>query len=100
MTRIVREKDEAYSNDGGKTWYWLTNNCPCPLEACERHNIPCDPMAQAAAIEKDMDKFIESYRRKQPPVPSSEEQYAMRAAFGPNTEIVDCITGRRFRTSA
>jgi hypothetical protein len=100
MARIVREQDEAYSDDNGKTWHWLTNNSPCPLDACKKYGIPCDPVAQAAAIEKHMDDFIAEYRRHQPAVPSPEEQFAMRAAFGPNAEVVDVITGRRFRTSA
>lgn len=89
---------DAYTEDGGQTWRWTTNNAPCPLDACQEYGIPCNPALQKRAIEKHMDEVIARYKATQPAEPSAEEQYEMRAAFGPGKEVVDVITGRKWRT--
>jgi hypothetical protein len=97
MSRMVYQ--DAYSDDGGKTWYWFSNNSPCPLHACKDQNIPCDVEAQRAAIEVHQDKFLAEYRQRMANhVPGFEEMAQMRAAFGPGKVVRNVITGQEYRT--
>ena len=89
---------DAYTEDGGKTWRWCSNNAVITVQTCKEHDIPCDPVAQEAAYQDHLDKFLASYRANQPAEPSAEEKFEMRAAFGPNADVVDVITGRKWRT--
>lgn len=93
-----KEPSEAYTEDGGKTWRWCSNNSYLMLDTCAKFGVPCDPVAQEAARSAQVDKFLESYRKNQPATPSPEEEFEMRAAFGPGAEVVDVITGRKWRT--
>lgn len=88
----------AYSHDS-KVWRWESNDAPCPLDACKEFGIPCDPVAQAQALQDHYDKVCSAYRSSMKDhVPSGEEEYEMRAAFGPGTEVVNVITGQTHRT--
>jgi hypothetical protein len=88
----------AYTDDG-KVWKWDTNDRPVPLDAAKSYGIPIDPEAQKAAEDAYVDAFITEYRdARKNYQPSAEEQYEMRAAFGSGKDIVDVITGQRFKT--
>jgi hypothetical protein len=57
------------------------------------------PVSQQAAYDKHLGWFLAAYREaRKNYVPSAEERYEMRAAFGPGEEVVDVITGQRFTT--
>jgi len=89
---------EAYTEDGGKVWRWTSNNAVCPLDACVEYGIPCDMDAQKVAREKEIDKVLADYRRRmENHVPSAEEMYEMRAAFGEGAEVVNVITGKKIK---
>jgi hypothetical protein len=89
---------EAESADG-RVWRWTSNGAVCPLDACKEYGIPCDPVAQATAIDEEVEQFLGEYRRMMAGRgPSEEERFEMRAAFGRGVEVVDVITGRRTRT--
>jgi hypothetical protein len=88
----------AYTDDG-KVWRWKSNDKVLMLETCEEYGVPCDKVAQAAARSAELDKFFEEYRKQRKNhQPSAEEQFEMEAAFGPGVEVVNIITGQRFRT--
>jgi hypothetical protein len=89
---------EAYTDDGGATWCWVSNNRPVPLDACREYAIPCDFFAQKAAESAHLDAFMAAYRASQPATPSPEEQFELRAAFGSGKTVVDVVTGRRWTT--
>jgi hypothetical protein len=107
MPRIRREfskvdgrstfKSYAYTDDG-KVWKWESNDRPCPLDACREYGIPVDVNAQRRAERVHIDAAMAAYRASQPAVPSEEEQYEMRAAFGAGKEVVDVVTGRKWKT--
>ena len=88
----------AYSDDGGATWRWESNNSVAPLDACREHGIPCDEAAQAAAREAELVAFAAAYRARQPKQPSAEQRAEARAAHGAGVVLVDVLTGRRFTT--
>ena len=90
-------RSTAYTDDR-KVWRWESNACPCPIDACREYGIPIDPAAQTAALDAHRDAFLAAYRAAQPATPSPEEQYEMRAAFGPGKQVVDVITGRKWTT--
>ncbi len=96
--RCSKRSSDAYSDDGGKTWRWCSNDSVIMLDVCRDYGIPCDTKAQEAARNGYVDAFLAEYRASQPATPSAEEQYEMRAAFGPGKTIVDVITGRKFTT--
>ena len=87
---------EAYTEDGGRTWRWVSNDRVCPVDACKEYGIPCDPVAQEVARDTEVDAFLAAYRENDP-VPSDEERFEARAAFGEGAELVNIITGRRWR---
>ena len=50
------------------------------------------------ARDKDTQKVLAEYRRNRPNGPSAEERAEARAAMGPGVEMVDVITGYKWRT--
>ena len=52
--------------------------------------------ATAKAREDEVARFVEEYR-KNPPKMTEEDYAEMRAAFGPDVEIVDVISGQKYR---
>lgn len=51
------------------------------------------------AREKEDEEFLSRYRAQQANRQvTAEEAYEMRVAFGPGVEVVDVITGRKYRT--
>lgn len=86
---------EAYEKDG--IWYWCSNNNPVPMDAAEDYQIPIDKQKQEEALSKHYDAVLTRYRQNYTG-PSLEEQFEMRAAFGPGTEVVDVITGHKWKT--
>jgi hypothetical protein len=89
---------EAYSDDNGRTWRWVSNDSVIMLQVCRSHGIPCDEKAQEEARDKYVDETLKNYRQNQPEIPSAEEQYEMLAAFGPGKDVVDVVSGRKWRT--
>lgn len=89
----------AYTDDGGRTWRWESNNAYCPLSSCRDFGIPADLQAQDAALTAEARTFFAAYRRMQRGRrPSAEHRAELRAAFGPGVVVVDVISGRRTRT--
>lgn len=81
---------------------WVSNRQPLMQDVIRDLDIDktpgYDPALHASAYDRGLRNFYEEYTRAQPPVPSPEEQYEIRAAFGPDAVVVDVISGRRFRT--
>lgn len=91
----IESDAEAYSQDGVRRW--RSNDAVIPPCVYRDAGMECTP-AHQAAYDREIAAFLDEYRRNQPPVPSDEEAFEMRAAFGPGVEVVDIITGRRHRT--
>lgn len=92
----MKNDTHAYTDDG-RVWRWVSNNRCCPLDACEEYGIPCHPPAQERAIKEEAAAFIKAYREANREI-SDEARAEARAAHGPGVEMVDVISGRRFRT--
>lgn len=86
----------AYSDDFGKVWCWAENNAIITVKTCAEYGIPCDKAAQQAAYDKHLDEFVAAYRANWKP-PSGEQLAEMRAAFGPGADVVDVVSGHRFK---
>ncbi len=86
---------------------WKSNDRCVPVDICERMGW-FDMDAQRAADEKDTTEFLAAYRKSQEEfeVRTDDEAMAikaeraaeMRAAFGPGEEVVNIVTGQRYRT--
>jgi hypothetical protein len=97
-------KTEVYQDAKG-VYRWKSNDQVPPFEAHEYgargfFEMPgFDYKKQREAREADTTTFLAEYReRMKNYVPSGEEMFEMRAAFGPGEEVVNVITGQRFRT--
>jgi hypothetical protein len=90
--------NEAYRDDEG-VYRWKSNN-----------RVPFDDMLQTwglsietigkcqAARDKDNSEFLADYRKRMENyVPSDEEMFEMRAAFGEETTVVNVITGQKIQ---
>jgi hypothetical protein len=87
-------KAEAYTDDG-LVWRWVSNNSVCPLDAAQQYGIPVNEAAQIETRDRENRAFLEEYRQRMAKhVPSDEEMYEMRAAFGPGAKVVNVVTGR------
>lgn len=91
-----RMKTHSYEKDG--VLYWKSNDHVIPPFVYKDADIPC-PNNQQIAYQKQSNKFVAEYREaRKNYVPSEEEMFEMRAAFGPGETVVDIITGQKFRT--
>jgi len=78
--------------------FWKANKAPVPMSCFLEAGIPAPP-TQAAAIRLDTERVIAQYREAmQNYIPSDEERYEMKAAFGEGVEVVNVFTGKRTRT--
>lgn len=90
---------EAYTEDGGKTWRWESNNAVITIGTCKEYSIPCDVLSQQKAYSEYVAQVIADYRREREKNGySEEERMEARAAHGPGVELVDILTGRKFTT--
>lgn len=97
---VAMVRDEATIVDGVVRW---NSNGQVPPSDVIDHAVAggvpgIDVNACELARAADTRAFFAEYRRRQPAVPSAEERAEARAAFGPGVEVVDAISGRRFRT--
>lgn len=90
-------KSTAYSDDGGQTWKWASNDAYCPVDACKLYGIPCNVQKQTEARDEEARAFLAEYRKNWQP-PTGEQLAEMTAAFGEDVELVDVAAGRKFRT--
>ena len=89
--------DEASYQDGAAR-RWRSNDRIIPPHCYKDAGLEC-PAAHVAAYERETEAFLADYRKRMANhVPSEEEQFEMRAAFGPGVEVVNVITGRKHRT--
>jgi len=100
--RIDRQEMCAQFTDG--IVRWVSNDRVPPAEVLaemlELRGITQAEHDAAAATERaETGAFLDAYRESMANhVPSDEEMFEMRAAFGPGAEIVNVITGQVTRT--
>jgi hypothetical protein len=78
---------------------WQSNGAVPPADCCAqwaRLGLAFDLAKTTAARDTELAAFLAEYRRTAT-APSAEQRAEMRAAFGPGTEVVNVITGRRTR---
>jgi hypothetical protein len=97
----LRQKfyDDAYLSNGVP--HWKSNGLIPPkdiLEFWAYFSLPFNFEQAEIARELETDRFLAEYRaRMANHVPSGEELYEMRAAFGTGVTIVNAITGQKTR---
>lgn len=92
------DNDEIRTNAcGGAFWNCSGGYLPADCaEILSYTNFPFSLKETSRAREAQMDEFLENYRRNYKG-PSEEELAEMRAAFGPDTTVVNAITGTEIR---
>ena len=92
----ISDDARAYTKDGVRRW--RSNDRVVPPSIYTEAGLECSA-AQKAAYDAETTAFLAEYRKAQKNrVLSDEERFEMRAAFGPGQEVVNVITGQRFRT--
>lgn len=86
---------------------WNSNNRVVPAEIVELaihlsfesyERVPVRRDACNAARDAETADFLAAYRKARASGPSTEERMEARAAFGPGQDLVDVVTGYRWRT--
>ena len=92
------DNDEIRTNaNGGAFWNCSGGYLPADCaEILSYTNFPFSLKETSRAREAQMDEFLENYRRNYKG-PSDEELAEMREAFGPDTTVVNAITGTEIR---
>lgn len=93
-------RNETTTSDGVIRWNSNNNIPPVECVALAAHiGLPVDVAKCTSVRDTETDQFIAEYRlRMRNYKPSREEQFEMRAAFGPGKTVVNVITGQKFRT--
>jgi hypothetical protein len=89
-------KEETHFDEEFGSLNWDSNDQPVPLGTLKDANM-LPPPGQAEAIEISAEKFLANYRKNYTG-PSDEERFEARAALGPGHEIINVITGHKWRT--
>jgi len=87
-------KTDATLRDG--VYYWKSNDRTVP-PSCWTVRGLVPPKEQEKARDEETAKFLAKLRANPQPV-TDEEAFEMRAAFGPGVEVVNILTGKRFKT--
>ena len=91
-------ESEAYTEDGGLTWRWTSNDrYPFPDDMEKYDDWEFDRDAQEAARDEETQAFLKEYRENYT-VPSEEERFEARAAHGEGVTLVNIFTGHRWTT--
>lgn len=92
--KLASRTTQVEWDDATRTLRWAKSGNLVPVHVIEQDAmLPCWP-EQRAAYERETAATLAQYRARQSKA-SPEEVAEMRAAFGPGTEVVDVLTGRR-----
>jgi len=91
-------RDETFVGANGERRWKSNPTSVIPMDVF-RDAYVTPPASQQAERDACVEREIGAYReRMKNYVPSAEEQFEMRAAFGPGRTVVNIITGQEFRT--
>ena len=82
-------RSESYMVDGAL--FWNSSHNPIPMDCLEESGMDFDRVAQRKALDDQLTRIVEQMRNH---VPSDEEMFEMRAAFGEGAEVVNVFTGK------
>jgi len=87
-------KDSYTDSDGIRRW--RSNNSVPPQDCLENMDLTAEEIERSAKVRsQELDVFLAEYRKAmEDHVPSAEELYEMRAAFGEGATVVNVITGQ------
>lgn len=97
---LIAMFDTDATVDAGGVVRWNSNNQVPPKDVLELWQYVGKPFGYEASLqvqEAETAAFLAEYRRHYKG-PSAEQIAEARAAHGPGVELVDVITGRKFRT--
>lgn len=89
-------QENSYRGAQGELRWKSSNNC-VPMHVFEEAGIEA-PKGHQAILEAEADAAIANYKKRMESYePSAEELFEVEAAFGPGTEVVNVITGKKFK---
>jgi len=89
----LKIKEHTYNING--VLIWKSNDRPVPVDVFKDAKVEA-PAGQKEACDKNTAEFLAEYRKNYKG-PTAEEFAEMRAAFGPGTELVNVVTGNKYR---
>ena len=92
----IKQQEKAYQDENG-VWRWQSNDRVPPEDVLEKWNLSDDIMQKCLETkDQETHEFLAKYREQMKNhVPSDEEIFEMRAAFGPGATVVNVITGKK-----
>jgi len=100
VERLLAWIEEGADFTGG-VMRWQSNGQvpPADVVAFAAHvGFNVDVEASRSARDEEFHRFAEQYRKARADGPSDEERCEARATHGPGVEMVDVISGQRWRT--
>lgn len=101
-TRLAQQlRDPAHATIEAGVIRWTSNGRVPPEDvvALAAHlGLGIDTAACTAARDAETRQFLAEYRKARTGGPTAEERAEARAAFGPDADLVDAVTGYRWRT--
>lgn len=95
-------RDPAHASlDGDGVLRWTSNNSVPPVEVVAlAHHLGAgvDVAKCTAARDGETAAFLGAYRAARAGGPTDEERLEARAALGPDVDLVNVVTGHRWRT--
>ena len=94
----AEKKNDAYKDSEG-VWRWKSSNNVPFDDMLECWNLSEEEMKKCAeARDADNSAFLKDYReRMKNHVPSDEEMFEMKAAFGEGETVVNVLTGKTYK---
>jgi len=94
LRQDMANPEKAYEVEGVR--HWRSNDAVIPSHVYRDAALVC-PATQERAYQAHLDQFLRGQRKNARPL-SAEARAEARAAMGPNVEMVNVVTGQRFRT--
>jgi len=92
--------EEVYFDNANGVYRWKSNDRIPPADVVFLDTLPKFNQERMNSLRaQETAAFLAEYREAMKNhVPSAEEQFEMRAAFGPGETVVNVITGQRYHT--
>lgn len=99
LAATLRDRAHATIEAGVIRWNSNGRVPPADVVALAAHiGLAIDTAACTAARDTETAQFLAKYRKARAGGPTAEERGEARAAFGPGVDLVDVITGHKWRT--
>lgn len=99
---MIDFKTESYWDENDQVYRWKSNDNIPFSDMLEANGVPSGIIANCERVrDEELAAFTEQYIKRQQNLTDeerAERDFELRAAFGPGVEVVDILSGSRYRT--